>query len=494
MKETNSSYRQIVRATSIFGGVQIFNILISIIKSKIVAIYLGPFGMGIFGLFISTIELLKSFTNFGLGINGVKIIAADNVSNDEKKLSTSVIILRRWIWFTGIFGTLLTIVLSNWLSKITFGNSNYTIGFIWLSLSVLFSQLTTGSLVILQGMRNLKYLAKANVIGNSMGLLIVIPLYYWFKVDAIIPVIILSSVFTFIFTKFFEFKIKFKNVSVSKQQTFEGGKKMLLMGYILSIGPLLAIGSSYVVRIYIGKYGGLADVGLYTAGFAIINTYVSLVFNAMLTDYFPRLSEVAHNNSLCKKIVNEQTEIALLILGPMLITFIVFINWIIVILYSKEFLPIKDMLYWAALSIFFKIFNWTIGIILIAKGETKVYFWSDLFANIYILILNVIGYYFGGLTGLGISFLIGYFLSFIQLYFINYIKFKFTLSPKLLTIFLVMFSLAICSFVVVKYFESPFSYIIGSVPLLISIIYAFHEMDKRIDIKGMIKSIVSKTK
>ena len=54
MHAQQSSYRQIMKATSLFGGVQIFQIIISVIRSKFVAILLGPSGMGIVGLLAST--------------------------------------------------------------------------------------------------------------------------------------------------------------------------------------------------------------------------------------------------------------------------------------------------------------------------------------------------------------------------------------------------------------------------------------------------------
>ncbi len=44
MSDQQSSYRQIMKATSIFGGVQVFQIIIQIIRSKFVALYLGPMG------------------------------------------------------------------------------------------------------------------------------------------------------------------------------------------------------------------------------------------------------------------------------------------------------------------------------------------------------------------------------------------------------------------------------------------------------------------
>jgi O-antigen/teichoic acid export membrane protein len=80
--EDKSSYRQILKATSIFGGVQVFNILITIVRSKVIAILLGPTGMGVVGLLTSTTALVGSMTNFGLETSAVKSVAEAYSTSD----------------------------------------------------------------------------------------------------------------------------------------------------------------------------------------------------------------------------------------------------------------------------------------------------------------------------------------------------------------------------------------------------------------------------
>ena len=193
MTEHQSSYRQIMKATSLFGGVQVFLIIIQVIRSKFVAILLGPDGMGISGLLYSTIGMIRGFTDFGLGTSAVKDIAAANSTEDQEKISRVVIVIRRLVWLTGTFGALITIVLSSWLSQITFGNHNYTLAFIWISITLLFNQLSSGQVVLLQGMRKLQNLAKANLAGSTLGLIVTVPLYYILGIDGIVPGIIATS-------------------------------------------------------------------------------------------------------------------------------------------------------------------------------------------------------------------------------------------------------------------------------------------------------------
>lgn len=56
---SNTSYKSIFKATSLFGGVQVFKILVNIIKQKLLAILIGPEGVGILGLFTSATQLYK---------------------------------------------------------------------------------------------------------------------------------------------------------------------------------------------------------------------------------------------------------------------------------------------------------------------------------------------------------------------------------------------------------------------------------------------------
>jgi len=58
-----NSYRQIFKATSIIGGVQFVNIIILIVRSKFIAYLLGPVGMGISGLLVSTTGFIRYCRN-----------------------------------------------------------------------------------------------------------------------------------------------------------------------------------------------------------------------------------------------------------------------------------------------------------------------------------------------------------------------------------------------------------------------------------------------
>jgi O-antigen/teichoic acid export membrane protein len=488
MKENQSSYRQIFKATSLFGGVQVFNIIISVIKSKFVALLIGPAGMGIAGLLTSTTQFITSLTNFGLGVSSVKNVAAAAATGNEERVSTIVTVLRRLVWFTGLLGAIVTFALAPVLSRTTFGNSDYTYAFMWISVTLLFQQITSGQMVVLQGLRKLQYLAKSNMTGSILGLLISVPVYYVWKLDGIVPVLIISSVSSMLLSHYFSNKAGVRSVKISGKEVVTEGKDMLKMGFILSLNGITVVGVSYLVRIFISHTGGIEQVGLYSAGFAIITTYVGMVFSAMSTDYYPRLSAVAQDNKAAAGLINQQGEVAILILAPILSFFLVFINFIILILYTPKFIAVNAMIHWAAMGMYFKAASWSIAFILLAKGASKTFLWNELLGNTYILGFNILGYKLAGLEGMGISFLAAYFVYFIQVFTLAKIKYSFSFNKVFFRVAGIQLGIGLTCFGVVRMLEAPWTYIIGSVLVILSGLFSIIELDKRIGVKEMISS------
>lgn len=492
MSEQQSSYRQIMKATSIFGGVQVFQIIISIVRSKFIAILLGPTGIGINSLLNSSTGLIAGLTNFGLGTSAVKNVAAAHGTGDLKRVSIVVKVLRRLVWITGLLGAILTIILSPWLSQLTFGNKDYTVAFIWISVTLLLNQISTGQGVILRGMRKINYMARSSLSGSLLGLFVSVPIYYKWGIDGIVPAIIISSIVNLLRTWYFARKVKIEKVSVSRETTLIEGKEMLVMGFMLSLSGLYVLAKNYGIRAYISNVGGMDEVGLFSAGTAIVTTYVGLVFTAMSTDYFPRLSAVAHNNADARKLINQQAEIAVLILAPIIIAFIVFISWIIFILYSDKFFDINQMVQWSALGMIFKGVSWSIAFIFLAKGKSKMFLANELIGGTGTLICQLGGYIIGGLTGMGIGFMLGYLYYMIQVYFVTRKYFEFSFDKELIKILIIQLGLASISLGVALLLPSPWSYVFGIPVIILSTIYSWKEMDKKVGLKLIINKFLKR--
>jgi O-antigen/teichoic acid export membrane protein len=281
MSDQKSSYRQIFKATSLFGGVQVFTIIISIIRSKFIAVLLGPSGMGIAGLLTSTTGFIAALTNFGLERSAVKNIASSNSTGNVNQIAKTVKVLRKMVWATGFLGAIVTLIFSQFLSKLTFGTNEYTYAFVWLSITLLLNQIRVGQSAVLRGTRKLKYMAKSSLWGSIIGLFISVPIYYFWGTKGIVPAIVITAISTLGLTFYYSQKVNIVSVKVAKTDFLTEGKDMLSMGFIISLGSLVVLGTSYLVRIFIRNIGSIDDVGFYNAGFAIVNTYFG-VFSPLL--------------------------------------------------------------------------------------------------------------------------------------------------------------------------------------------------------------------
>ena len=163
---------------------------------------------------------------------------------------------------------------------------------------------------------------------------------------------------------------------------------------------------------------------------------------------------------------DQQGEITILIIAPILITFIVFINLIIPLLYSNEFSPIVNMLRWAAIGVFFKAGSWLVSFLFLSKGDGKLFFFNELFTHIYTLALNILLYHFYGLTGLGISYLIAYFLYLIQVIIVTKKNYSFEFDLDFIKILIIQVSLASLTFLCVKNIENY--YFFGVILVILS--------------------------
>ena len=491
-ENTQSSYRSIFKATSLFGGVQVYQILIQIIKSKFVAVLLGPVGVGVMGLYQSGLQLVQQLSSMGLAQSAVRDVSEANGSNDAQLIARTIFVVRKLVWITGLLGLVIVICCSPLLSKASFGNYDYTIPFIILSITLLIDQLSAGQKVVLQGMRRLKDLAKCSAFGVTFGLISSVPLYYWFGIDGIMPTFILNSICSLILSWLYSKKIKTEKVHVTPRQTLSQGKQMLVMGISMSLSGIFASVVSYAIRGFIQGNGGLEQVGLYQAGFVIMTTYVGMVMNAIATDYYPRLAAINRDNKKCSEAVSQQGEIGTMILAPMLTCCLVFMPFVLKFLYSDSFLAANEYISWASLGMMLRLAAWVISFLYVAKAESKLFIKLELSANLYYLILSLYGYKYMGLTGLGIAFALQYVIYFFQVYLIAHKKYNFKFSNSFIKCYSIQLLLVVACLAVVMIFNGWQKYIIGSVIIAMSCYLGVKGLNQRMNLFKYIKNKIVK--
>lgn len=482
------NYRSTFKATTIFAGVQVFLILIGIAKSKIIALWLGPYGFGLLSVFNSVIAMLYSISNLGLASSGVKEVAS--VINSYEERTNLIISLKRWSLGTGVIGAIITICLSPLLSKFTFGTLSYTLSFIFLSIVVLLNGISYVNLAIIQGSQNLRSLAITNILGALIGFTISVPLYYYLGIKGIVPSIILTGLSLFLITQYNLKKLRLTIANVHQDYTtsWKLGLGSVKLGILISVSFIAVTVAEFVIKTFIIKVSNLNLVGLYQAGWTLNTTYLGMVFTAMATDFYPRLSLDAFDNNQVKIKVNQQAEIAMLILGPMIVIMIICLPILIKILYSTDFLNIIEMTRLLLLGSLLKAGSWAISFIFLAKGNGKQYLFNELGVKLLTLPIYLLLFYYYHLLGIGIAFIIDQILYFIWVSVTAWTKYKFRYSKEFFKIFTVLALISIISLISVSFNSNIVSLALSILSIGSILAYSLFQLNLKLDIITYTKS------
>lgn len=445
-EHSENSYRSIMKGISIFGGVKMFEILINLLRGKLVALFLGPVGMGITSVFNNASNTLSQFASLGLNLGVVKEVAASK--EDPDKTSLIIALASRLFTITALIGAIVCIILAPWLSDISFGSREYAWQFVMLALAIFMIVANNGKLSLLQGLHDVKGLSKASLVGSLTGLLIGVPLYYFFGNKGIVPAIIALNLSLYIF-----YSLQLRRAGFSRSASFSWRRNRELLRHLISLGIVMVmtslIGSlsNYVLIIFLRKLGGLDDVGLFNAANSVTNQFAGMVFSAMALDYFPRLSACASDNSQVRVIVNRQSELVAWIIAPISIALIIFSPLVVKILFTDSFTPVIPLLRLMAIGVMMKAFAYSTGYISFAKGDKKTFFILEgLVLNILMVSLGIIGFYFFGLIGMGYAFIAEHTISLIAYYFVTRRLYQYDVNPAVARSYAVAFVMVTVTF------------------------------------------------
>ncbi|WP_367890364.1 oligosaccharide flippase family protein, partial [Odoribacter splanchnicus] len=443
-----SSYKDILKSFSIVGSAQIVNIVIGILRTKLFAVFLGPTGVGLLGLFQSIVDIIKNVTGLGLNVSAVKFVAEANAEKDNELVSAIIAILKKWGIITGLAGTIITISLNAPLSEFTFGNSLYRFPIIALSTTLFFTSVAQMYLGILQGLREMKHFVLASVWGYLLGFLITIPMVYFGGQNSVVYVIIINSVTLFLSTNYYFRKIKYRYIKNSFSEVLRKGKKIVQLGSYMTFTTIVATLTLYIIRQYILTHDSMEGVGIFQASWSLAIIYIGIILNAMGADYYPRLAMISDNDSRLNILTNEQTMVTLLIGSPVVILMLLFMPVSVRILYSESFLEGLSIFQWMIIGVFSKLLTQPLGYVLLVKEKGIKYIVSSSSWYVGYILCVIFTWKLWGIETLGISFLLVSLLDIVITYFLAYqtIHFLWSRGNKIIIGFYAFFSLfAFCS-------------------------------------------------
>lgn len=485
------SYRSILKSTAVFGGVQVSTMLMNIVRGKLVAMVLGSAGMGLSYLFSNASACIQQMASLGIPLAAVRDVSQAAGDGDEAALLRTARILRTMVAATALIGLAGTVLFSPLVARLTVGDPGYQGYFMLLGAVVFFSLLGSGESTLLQGTRQYKSLAGTSVIVPLCGLLVGVPFYWMWGTRGIVPAMALQAAVHYAVTHWLAGRNGLRGrrlPRVSWRQTWRAGRSMILLGVVMMLAALLGNLAAYALSAFICHVGSMNDVAFYQSAASITQQCAGLVFAAMATDFYPRLSAaVCRDREAAHRLVNEQTEIVLLVIVPVSMIIIAVVPLIIALLLTPEFQVIRRVMRFMGLAVILKAVCFPMDYIALARGDKRFFFWVEgVFSNVKMLLVFMLFYRFRGLDGLGYAALCSSAADVLVSLVLNRWRYGFRLSATTWMLLVRLLLMASVCFAASFVENPPVSYTLMGVATLLACLYAYRQIDRRVGVQALV--------
>ena len=490
MKRANQShgaYNHVLRYTSLFGGVQGFNMLMSFVRNKVVAVLLGSVGIGLIDLYNRTLSFLTAITSLIAPVASVRVLSVAHESEDVDELNKQIKIVRSWTLLTAIVAFTLCIIFSPLISEFTFHDYLHMHRVIALSPILPLVAISGSELSILKATRQLSRLAWSSFYGAIALAAISIPLYFLLGTTGIVPALVLSTAAVCAIQLCYTLPLHPWHVSPFKLSVLRQGKSLVHLSIMYTLAGIAASASELIIRSFIVSQDKVSMVGLYSAGIIITIAAAKFLFVAMDADYFPRLSGCCKRNARMNVTINRQLEVCVLLLAPFLIVFNMFMPFIVRLLFSSQFLSIVPMAILATFYMFCKAITTPIAYLPLAHSDGHIYFLLETSYYVLFSILVITFYYFWQLPGAGIALSLSNIIENVGLSLIYHKKYRFSYSHCAQQIILLQGILVVAGVILALNSCIFLKYSAGTVVFIVSLLYSYHILSKRSTIRGIFK-------
>ena len=391
------------------------NFISGFIVVKVVAVKIGPKGIAYVGQFQNTTAILTMLATAAITTGVVKYLA-QHKSDPVKSLqiiNTAFLI----VFFSSLIISLFVMLTSSYLSEAAFKTKDFWIVYFLfglftaaISFNIIFS-------AILNGLQEIRKFTILNICSSLIGVVITVIFAHTLGLEGVL----IASTATAIIVFFINIYL-FNKLGIKWKPDFKSWDKKVVK--MLSAFSLMAVVTGFVVptmqilvRDRIMLQFSVADAGYWQAVTKISDYYLGFITSVLGVYYMPKLSEIQSKVELRNEIMKGYKTI-LPVVG--IIAFLIWLlkGFIIHILFTPEFLPMKPLFTFQLLGDFFKIGSWLLAYMMIAKAMTKAFMISEIaFSASYV----ILSYYFMnhyGIIGATYSFCANYGLYWIFMWFI----------------------------------------------------------------------------
>lgn len=402
------SYREILASTLLIGGSSLLKVAIGIVRTKVIAVLLGPAGIGLMGVYNAIADLVCSIAAMGINSSGVRQIAQAAGTADATHIARTALVLRRTALALGLLGALPLMIWAAPISRLSFGSEAQAGGVALLGAVVLLRLLADGQGALLQGLRRIQDLARFGVLAALLATVASLATITMLGEQGIAPALVAVAASTTLVCWHYARKVELAPCTLDAAQFRHELSELLKLGVAFMASAVLMMGAAYVVRLIVLRNEGLGAAGHYQAAWTLGGLYVGFILQAMGTDFYPRLVAVIHDHTLANLIVNEQARISLLLAGPGVLATLTFASLVISVFYTAEFHGAIDTLRWFCLGVAMRVISWPMGYMIVANNRRVIFLGVELAWTLVNVGLSWWCVRQFGLAGAGIAFFASY--------------------------------------------------------------------------------------
>lgn len=344
--------------------------------NKILAIYVGPAGYAAVGNFQNAVQMITTLGSGAINTGVTKYTAEYHA--DEA--------LQRKVWQTAgtialvgsVITGLLVAVFHRKLAGWFLSDEQYGSVFIWFGLTLVFFVFNTLLLAILNGKKEIKRYVFINIVGSIFSLIVSALMIVQFGLyGALLTLAINQSLVFFVSVALCYrttwFKLKYLIGRVDKKTAINLAKFTAMAVTSAVTVPV----SHIMVRNLLGENLGWDAAGYWEAMWRLSAAYLLFVTTTLGVYYLPRLSELQDTESIKKEII-QGYKIILPVAAVCGIVIYLLRDFIINLLFSKEFMPMRELFAWQMLGDTLKIGGWIIAYLMLGKAMVKVFIFTEI--------------------------------------------------------------------------------------------------------------------
>lgn len=432
---------EVLKATLKTGSGSAVSMTFAAITSKIIALVLGTYGIGIYSILVQV-----SQTSATVGTIGGEPALVQGLSSrrgaEKDDYAASVF----WIFMLGTICVCLSIlILAEYIAPAVLGDSDAsTVGLIrWLTLPIALAIANIYFRGVLNGFRAIGRLAAIQVAIAAVSAILAYPVSLLVDTGYPIAFVVMMSVSYAVgvaagaYTSLKEGWIRELVESRFKPEVSRSSAKHFFsIATVTMFTGLMATGTMLAVRALIVGHFGLEEAGVFSAAWTIGMTYAMIALASFGTYYLPTLSQTSEDGPR-SELMNQVLWVSTLIMVPITVSAILLKPLIVQLLYSGGFTPALDMIRWMLIADYLKAMSWVLAMPMLAYADMRTYFkvetlWYLGFGGMSLAFIT--GY--NSIEGIGFSFLLLYGLYLVYTWRYATKRWRFRISGRLATVWL----------------------------------------------------------